>query len=135
MDLILWRHAQAFDALPGFDDASRALTPKGEGQAVRVAKWLDRQLPESTRVLASPAKRAEQTVKALGRKYKLRDELVPGSTADELLALIKWSPDTGPPHKGAMLLVGHQPTLGQLFAKAQCGGCAAACVKISGTPR
>jgi phosphohistidine phosphatase len=120
MDLILWRHAQAFDALPGFDDASRALTPKGEGQAVRVAKWLDRQLPESTRVLVSPATRAEQTVKALGRKYKLRDELVPGSTADELLALIKWSPETGPPHKGAMLLVGHQPTLGQLAAHLLC---------------
>lgn len=117
MDLILWRHAQAFDALPGFDDASRALTPKGEGQAARVAKWLDRQLPESTRVLVSPARRAEQTAKALGRKYKLRDELVPESSADELLTLIKWSPDVGPPHKGAVLLVGHQPVLGQLAAR------------------
>jgi len=117
MDLILWRHAQAHDALPGFDDASRALTHKGEGQATRVAAWLDRQLPESTRVLASPARRAEQTVKALGRKYKLRDELVPGSSVDELLALIKWSPDGGPPHKGAVLLVGHQPALGQLAAR------------------
>lgn len=117
MDLILWRHAQAHEALPGFDDASRALTHKGEGQAARVAKWLDQQLPESTRVLVSPARRAEQTAKALGRKYKLRDELVPGSSAEELLALIKWSPDTGAPHKGAVLLVGHQPVLGELAAR------------------
>jgi phosphohistidine phosphatase len=117
MDLILWRHAQAHEAEPGCDDASRVLTPKGEGQAARLAKWLDRQLPESTRVLSSPARRAEQTVKALGRKYKLRDELEPNASADELLALIKWSPETGPPHKGAVLLVGHQPALGQVAAR------------------
>lgn len=117
MDLILWRHAQAHDALPGFDDASRALTHKGEGQAARVARWLDRQLPDSTRVLVSPARRAEQTAQALGRKYKLRDELVPGSSPDELLTLIKWSAGAGMTHKGAVLLVGHQPTLGQLAAR------------------
>jgi len=117
MDLILWRHAQAHEALPGCDDASRALTTKGEGQAARVAKWLDRQLPESTRVLSSPAKRAEQTVRALGRKYKLRDELEPNGNADELLVLIKWSAETGPAHKGAVLLVGHQPALGELAAR------------------
>ncbi|NCN71188.1 MAG: histidine phosphatase family protein [Rhodoferax sp.] len=117
MDLILWRHAQAQDAPPGCDDASRALTHKGEGQAARIAAWLDRQLPESTRVLVSPARRAEQTAKALGRKYKLRDELVPDSSAEELLALLKWSPETAAPHKGAVLLVGHQPMLGQLAAR------------------
>lgn len=117
MDLILWRHAQAHDAQPGCDDASRALTHKGEGQAARVAVWLDRQLPESARVLVSPARRAEQTARALGRKYKLRDELAPESSAEELLALIRWSPETAAPHKGAVLLVGHQPTLGQLAAR------------------
>jgi len=117
MDLILWRHAQAHEALPGCDDLSRQLTHKGEGQAVRVAAWLDRQLPQSARVLVSPAKRAEQTARALGRKFKLRDELVPGSSVDEVLALIKWLPESGPPHKGTLLLIGHQPTLGQLAAR------------------
>jgi phosphohistidine phosphatase len=117
MDLILWRHAQAHDAEPGCDDLSRQLTPKGEGQAARVAAWLDRQLPQSTRVLASPARRTEQTVRALGRKFKLRDELVPESSADEVLDLIKWSPIAGLPHKGAVLLVGHQPVLGQIAAR------------------
>ena len=117
MDLILWRHAQAHEALPGCDDLSRALTHKGEGQADRVAAWLDRQLPESTRVLVSPAKRAEQTARALGRKYKLRNELAPGSSADEVLALTKWSAETGPAHNGTVLLVGHQQTLGQIAAR------------------
>jgi phosphohistidine phosphatase len=117
MDLILWRHAQAHDAEPGCDDLSRPLTHKGEGQAARVAAWLDRQLPQSTRVLVSPARRAEQTVRALGRKFKLRNELVPESSADEVLDLIKWSAVTGVPHKGAVLLVGHQPVLGQIAAR------------------
>lgn len=117
MDLILWRHAQAHDALPGFDDMSRELTHKGEGQAARVAKWLGRQLPESARVLVSPARRAEQTAHALGRKFKFRDELAPEASADDVLALLKWQVDNGPAHKGAVLLVGHQPMLGQIAAR------------------
>ncbi len=41
MDLILWRHAEAENAEEGRDDLSRALTPKGERQALRMASWLD----------------------------------------------------------------------------------------------
>ena len=40
MDLILWRHAEAEVAAPGQDDLQRALTPKGERQARRMAAWL-----------------------------------------------------------------------------------------------
>ena len=77
MDLILWRHAEAEEAAPGGSDAERELTPRGEKQALRMAQWLERQLPESTRILSSPARRCEQTVLCLGRKYKVRDELSP----------------------------------------------------------
>lgn len=112
MDLVLWRHAQAQDWEPGCDDMARALTSKGEKQAARMAKWLDRQLPESARILCSPARRAEQTVAALGRKYKLDPELNPHATADQLLQRVQW------PHASATVLVlGHQPTLGQVAAK------------------
>ena len=116
MDLILWRHAQAHDALPGCDDLSRPLTNKGKGQAARVAEWLNRQLPQNTRMLVSPARRAEQTAIALGRKFQFRDELVPESSAQEVLTLIKWLPETGLSDKATVLLVGHQPTLGQIAA-------------------
>ncbi|WP_312302929.1 histidine phosphatase family protein, partial [Pulveribacter sp.] len=64
MDLILWRHAEAIEARDGEDDLQRALTPRGEKQAARMAAWLDRQLPEGLRVLASPARRTEQTARA-----------------------------------------------------------------------
>jgi phosphohistidine phosphatase len=117
MDLILWRHADAEVAAEGEDDLSRQLTVKGEKQAVRMAAWLDRHLPEGARILVSPARRTEQTAKALNRKFKLRDELVPDSSADEVLALIKWDPENGPQGKGPILIVGHQPYLGEIAAR------------------
>ena len=117
MDLILWRHAEAEVAQEGEDDLSRALTKKGERQAARMAAWLDRHLPEGTRVLVSPAVRTQQTVAPLGRKFKLRDELVPETSIDDVLGLLKWQEATGSQLKGSVLLVGHQPYLGQLVAK------------------
>ncbi|WP_295523819.1 histidine phosphatase family protein [uncultured Pseudacidovorax sp.] len=112
MDLILWRHAEAEDWHEGCDDLARSLTPRGEKQAKRMAAWLDRQLPEGTRILCSPARRCEQTVLALGRKYKLREEIAPHATGDELLTAAGW------PHgKSVIVLVGHQPALGQAVAR------------------
>ncbi len=112
MDLVLWRHAEAQECVDGGDDMARLLTARGEKQAARMANWLDRQLPESTRILVSPARRTEQTVMALGRKYKVRAELAPGGSVAELLELAQW-----PAAKGCVLVVGHQPTLGQTIAQ------------------
>lgn len=118
MDLIIWRHAEAHDhpdpllGRPGDPmDLARRLTPRGEKQAARMAAWLDRQLPESTRVFVSPAQRTDQTVQALGRRFRHRDELLPGSDAMPLLDLAQW-----PQARTPVLLVGHQPTCGQLIA-------------------
>jgi len=117
MDLILWRHAEAED-LPTDDqndanaDINRPLTARGEKQATRMAAWLDRQLPEGARVFVSPAKRCEQTALALGRKYKLKHELEPGATISHLLELVQW-----PQGKAPILVVGHQPVLGQAIAQ------------------
>ncbi len=112
MDLILWRHAEAHDAEPGVSDMARALTGRGEKHAVRMATWLERQLPEGARILSSPAVRAEQTVRALGRKYKIRDALSPGASAEDLIEAAGW-----PNAKYPVVLVGHQPSLGQLASR------------------
>jgi phosphohistidine phosphatase len=112
MDLVLWRHAEAQEWIEGCDDMARTLTLRGEKQAARMANWLDRQLPEGARILVSPARRSEQTAMALGRKYKLRPELAPGGSVAELLELVQW-----PSAKGCVLVVGHQPTLGQTIAQ------------------
>lgn len=115
MDLILWRHAEA-EALPADaqsgNDLERSLTPRGEKQAARMAGWLDRQLPERARILVSPARRCEQTALALGRKYKIRAELGPDAPPSQLLELVQW-----PVNKLPILVIGHQPTLGQVIAQ------------------
>ncbi|WP_297721048.1 histidine phosphatase family protein [Limnohabitans sp. Rim8] len=111
MDLIFWRHAEAFEPLEGQDDLSRALTPRGEKQAKRMAEWLDRQLPEGVKVLVSPAQRTLQTAMALDRKYKVREELAPNAEPDQVLLAAGW-----PDAKMPILIVGHQPTLGQIIA-------------------
>ena len=119
MDLILWRHAEAHEhpdpdhGEPGDEaDMVRALTSRGEKQATRMAAWLDRQLPEGTRIFASPALRAEQTAQALGRRFRVRDDLAPRSSAQSLLDLVQW-----PSGKSPVVVIGHQPTLGQVVAR------------------
>ena len=124
MDLILWRHAEAEDNAVGdvqagqkteqnlLPDLDRSLTHRGEKQALRMAAWLDRQLPEGTRIWVSPARRCEQTALALGRKFKIRTELAPEATPTQLLELVQW-----PSHKYPVLVIGHQPTLGQTIAQ------------------
>ena len=111
MDLILWRHAEAFDAEPGESDLERALTPKGQKQARRMADWLTAQLPEGCKVLVSPALRTVQTAEPLKRKFKIVQELAPGADAEDLLQAANW-----PNAKEPVLIVGHQPTLGQVAA-------------------
>lgn len=111
MDLVLWRHAEAQLWEPGCDDVSRKLTAKGVKQAARMGNWLDQRLPQTARVYSSPAERTEQTAQALGRKFRLAKELSTSGDMESLLQLVNWPNETG-----VVLVVGHQPTLGQVVA-------------------
>jgi phosphohistidine phosphatase len=108
MDLILWRHCEAE---PGEPDLGRRLTSKGLKQAERMAQWLDSHLPDTCRVLVSPADRAQQTAVALQRKFKTVPDLAPGASVGAVLAAANW-PDSREP----VLIVGHQPTLGAVVS-------------------
>ena len=108
MDLILWRHAEAE---PGEPDLGRRLTSKGIKQAERMALWLDSHLPDTCRVLVSPADRTQQTALALKRKFRTMAELAPGATVAAVLAAANW-PDSREP----VLIVGHQPTIGAVVS-------------------
>jgi phosphohistidine phosphatase len=128
MDLILWRHAEAELAREGLHDHDRALTAKGERQAQRMAQWLNQRMAHSTRVLVSPALRAQQTAQALERPSKLGSrtvaELAPECSVDDLLQACRW------PHAGEpVLVVGHQPTLGLAAARLMGAGDAAWAIK------
>lgn len=111
MDLILWRHAEAGVQKLGQDDLDRALTPRGERQAQRMADWLNHRMAPTTRVLVSPAKRTQQTAQALDKSFKTIAALAPDALPLAVLAAAGW-PDSGEP----VLIVGHQPTLGQVAA-------------------
>ncbi|GAB3465489.1 phosphohistidine phosphatase SixA [Massilia terrae] len=106
MELILWRHA---DAEEGSPDRLRELTALGHKQAGQLADWLNVRLPEHCRILASPATRAQQTVDKLERDYDVLETIGPAADPLAVLKAAAW-PDAGQ----AVLVVGHQPTLGRL---------------------
>src|SRR3569833_249365 len=106
MELILWRHAEADDTVP---DLKRELTDKGRKQASRLAVWLSPRLSQDIRILGSPATRTLQPAQALGRGFPRGPARAPGASADDVLAAAGW-PEAAYP----VLVVGHQPTLGQV---------------------
>lgn len=109
MELILWRHAEAQDAGPKGDFA-RELTKRGRKQAQKMAEWLRPRLEGDWRVIASPAARAIQTVSPLGRDFETQPALDTSATAEEVLHEAGW------PKGGRVIVVGHQPTLGEVAA-------------------
>lgn len=108
MELLLWRHADAEDGMP---DAERALTKKGLKQAKQIAAWLKPRLPNGCLILASPAKRAQQTAAALDLAYTTERRIGVQADVADLIAASNW-----PKRAGTVVLVGHQPTLGRLAA-------------------
>ena len=110
MDLILWRHAECVAVMNESEvDFQRRLTSKGRKQAARVAEWLERHMPDSTKVLVSPTVRARETAEALGRKFHTVPELGPGAPAAQVLIASGW-----PDNRHPVLVIGHQPALGQV---------------------
>jgi phosphohistidine phosphatase len=106
VDLLLWRHAEAVDGTPDFD---RPLTERGQKHAKEIAEWLSKHSPKKLKVLVSPTLRTQQTAQAFCQQFSIIPELAPDGQLAHLLAAIGW-----PDQPGAVLLVGHQPNLGQL---------------------
>ena len=111
MDLILWRHAEAEEGDGSLPDDKRRLTPRGEKQAKQVARWLHQHLPRKRKVLVSPAERTQQTAHALDLAYEIEPGIGLGASATDVLTAAGW-----PDQSGAVLIIGHQPTLGRVAA-------------------
>ena len=114
MDLILWRHAEAEDGLP---DSARELTGKGLKQARSMAAWLESRLPKDARIIVSPARRTQQTAGALCNTFETVREIGVGASARDVLVAAGW-----PSAEGTVVVVGHQPTLGEVAAFVLSGG-------------
>jgi len=108
MELILWRHAEAEDGLP---DMERQLTAKGEKQARKMAAFLHTHLPHDTRILVSPARRTQQTVQAYSKNYITENSIAPGASPQAIIRAAGWNDG-----EGCVLIVGHQPSLGEAAA-------------------
>jgi len=108
VELILWRHAEAEDGAP---DQARPLTPKGVKQAKRMAEWLKKRLPKGTIVLASPARRTQETARQLTEKFETSEDVGTGASVASILRAAGW-----PKRDGVVVVVGHQPTLGEAMA-------------------
>ncbi len=113
MDLILWRHAEAEAGSP---DSARKLTEHGREQARRIAAWLKPRLPANCEILVSPAARAEETARALGVAFMTTTAVGTDAAAEDVIAAVDW-----PARSRAVLIVGHQPTLGRVAATSLSG--------------
>jgi phosphohistidine phosphatase len=113
MDLLLWRHAEAEDGTP---DLKRKLTARGEKQARQIAEWIKQHAPKNLRIIASPAVRCQQTAKALDLPFSTDKRLGPDASVPDLLAAIDWPHGSSKERSAAVLVIGHQPTLGRTAA-------------------
>ena len=115
MNLILWRHAEAEDQAAS--DLVRQLTGRGMKQAQASAKWLKSRIDDDTVFLVSPATRTIQTMEAFGDQYRVVKELAPGAGAQTVLDVVEWPRGIAE----TVVVVGHQPTLGQVAASLMTG--------------
>lgn len=119
-DLIIWRHAVAEEHSKDEIDLHRALTKRGHKAAYKMARWLNERLPEESLVLSSPARRCLETADALNKGLKksrrhvieIADYL--GADSSVAAMLNPLSNLAGQQH---VVLVGHQPLLGNLIAE------------------
>lgn len=119
-NLIVWRHAEAEEDSVSGHDADRALSRRGRKDAATMARWLQQHLPENCQILSSPARRCLETAAALedmsSKKKQYVVNVAPflatnasvGVMAEKLL-----NDDSSQ----TILIVGHQPQLGQFIAK------------------
>ena len=118
MELILWRHAEAEDGSDTTLDHERRLTG-GQALALVLHDLGDAELPVlgmAKLLPQGPATRTQQTANALELAYEIEPGLGIGASASDVLKAAGW-----PDHRGVVLIVGHQPTLGRVAAKLLAG--------------
>ena len=115
-DLYIFRHGEAQDRGRGGSDEARALTGPGKAEVRRVARGLRKLGVKLDLILTSPLVRAEETAQIAADVLRpaggLRtcDALAPGGTH---AVLFKELSSIG---KSSVMLVGHQPDLGELVS-------------------
>lgn len=119
MLLYLLRHGIAEDHGPEGTDASRRLTPEGVEKTRRAMIGLARLIEPPDLILTSPKVRARQTAeiaaKSLGGELRVWDLLACEKPAAIAAGLVGYGVES-------LMLVGHEPTLGELVVRLATGG-------------
>ncbi len=114
--LLICRHAETYDSFPFQPDFERELTPEGIRQSKRTGQWLRDNFQKVDTILASPARRASATAKALASKlyydedYITYDPELYNSKESLLLSKLSKLPDT----VKTVLLIAHNPGITRL---------------------
>lgn len=114
--VILMRHAKSSWRDRALDDLDRPLKKRGREAAPRMARWLDEQGLRPDRVLCSPARRTRETIELMRAADPSvpEPEIVPGlyeAAPAALLGELRRLPEDC----DSVLMVGHQPGLGELL--------------------
>ncbi|GHT96389.1 hypothetical protein AGMMS49545_21220 [Betaproteobacteria bacterium] len=108
MELLLWRHAEAQEGTP---DELRQLTTRGQKQAKKIARWLETDAPKNLRLMVSPTLRTRQTAAFFRHTMEICEALASNAPPAEMLSLLNAQNAKTP-----ILIVGHQPMLGEIAA-------------------
>lgn len=118
MKLYLLRHGKAVEREASGDDASRPLTDEGRERTRSVAQGMRRLGLEFDLILSSPLARARETAEIVAEAFdaagKLRftDRLADSDAHAALIREIR----ALRPQPDSLLLVGHEPDLGELVS-------------------
>lgn len=117
MEIYLVRHAEAIERAEGIEEETRWLTKKGRKAMQKAASRLRKKRVRPDLIITSPLTRAVQTAELLmadlgGRAELMADSrLGPGGTAEHVVALLSSRTTCD-----SIMLVGHEPLLGQIAA-------------------
>ena len=104
--LLLLRHAQAVDGLPGHPDSERPLTELGQRQAHGVGEFLRSSDISVDLIICSPAVRTRQTCEALGLAAPIQIEpMIYNAGSDTIAERVR----EVAPENATVLVVGHAP--------------------------
>lgn len=123
MKLYLVRHGIAVEGLVRgiSSDSQRPLTEEGIEETKMVARSLKRLNVKPEVIVSSPLVRAEQTAEILKEQLfgelMTSDSLCPGVTAQNVYKFLKEYAD-----KDEIMLVGHEPDMGELVKEIVCAG-------------
>lgn len=118
MEVVIVRHGPAEDRDPSRwrDDTQRPLSAEGRRATRRAAEGLSSLKPTVDRVITSPAVRAFDTAEIFAEVLKVEpalerwEELEPDRPSGPILERLQRLS-----RRGGVLLVGHEPTLGELL--------------------